>query len=46
MLKTFQKNIKENKADSLFTVNKIQTRFYDKNGKAINHDPKNFNSKS
>ncbi len=41
-LKTFQKNIKENKADSLFTVNKIQTRFYDKNGKAINHDPKNL----
>ena len=26
------------KYDSLFTVNKIQTRFYDKNTKAINHN--------
>ncbi len=25
--------------DSLFTVNKVQTRFYDKHVKAINHDP-------
>ncbi len=25
--------------DSLFTVNKIQTRFYDENVNAINHDP-------
>ena len=28
--------------DSLFTVNKIQTRFYDENVKAINHDPDNL----
>lgn len=27
-------------ADSLFTVNKIQTRFYRGDGSAINHDPK------
>ena len=29
-------------ADSLFTVNKIQTRFYDENAKPINHDPDNL----
>lgn len=28
--------------DSLFTVNKIQTRFYDKESNAINHDPNNL----
>lgn len=26
--------------DSIFSVTKIQTRFYDKHGKAINHNPK------
>ena len=29
-------------ADSLFTVNKIQTRFYTEHCKAINHDPDNL----
>jgi len=29
-------------ADSLFTVNKIQTRFYRKDGSAVNHDPDNL----
>lgn len=28
--------------DSLFTVNKIQTRFYDDQAKPINHDPNNL----
>lgn len=28
--------------DSLFSVNKIQTRLYDENMKAINHDPNNL----
>ena len=28
--------------DSLFTVNAIQTRFYNKKGKPINHNPKNL----
>lgn len=28
--------------DSLFTVNRIQTRFYDKEARAINHDPDNL----
>ncbi|MEH6559639.1 MAG: acylneuraminate cytidylyltransferase family protein [Oceanicoccus sp.] len=29
-------------ADSLFTVNRMQTRFYDKDCQAINHDPNNL----
>lgn len=29
-------------ADSLFTVNKVQTRFYRQNGSAVNHDPVNL----
>jgi CMP-N-acetylneuraminic acid synthetase len=29
-------------ADSLFTVNKIQTRFYRADGSAVNHDPNNL----
>ena len=29
-------------ADSLFTVNKIQTRFYKEDCTAVNHDPKNL----
>ncbi|MGM0695022.1 MAG: cytidylyltransferase domain-containing protein [Pseudomonadota bacterium] len=32
----------EGKADSLFTVNKIQTRFYRTDGSAVNHDPNNL----
>lgn len=38
---TFFKAEKSN-FDSLFSVNKIQTRFYDQRGIAINHDPKNL----
>jgi CMP-N-acetylneuraminic acid synthetase len=30
------------KADSLFTVDKIQTRFYRADGSAVNHDPNNL----
>jgi CMP-N-acetylneuraminic acid synthetase len=33
---------KANGADSLFTVNKFQTRFYRKDGSPINHDPDNL----
>jgi len=29
-------------ADSLFTVNRIQTRFYREDGSAVNHDPENL----
>jgi len=32
-------SLEDGSADSLFTVNKIQTRFYDVDAKAINHDP-------
>ena len=41
-LTKFITHLKANTADSLFTVNKIQTRFYKKNGMAINHDPNNL----
>ncbi len=34
----FMKKI--NEYDSLFSVNRLQTRLYDKDGRAINHDPK------
>jgi len=30
----------DSKSDSLYTVKQLQTRLYDKMGKAINHDPK------
>jgi CMP-N-acetylneuraminic acid synthetase len=30
------------KHDSLFSVNKIQTRFYREDGSAVNHDPDNL----
>lgn len=32
----------EGKADSLFSVNRIQTRFYRQDGSAVNHDPNNL----
>lgn len=31
-----------NEADSLFSVNKVQTRFYRGDGEAVNHDPDNL----
>ncbi len=34
--------IASGEADSLFTVNKIQTRFYDADAQPINHDPDNL----
>ena len=38
----FTVNCKKNNIDSLFSVNEIQTRFYRKDGTAINHDPSNL----
>lgn len=32
----------QNKCDSLFTTNKVQTRFYDQDSKPINHNPDNL----
>lgn len=39
---TYQQSLKEGRADSLFTVNKFQTRFYRADGSPINHDPNNL----
>ena len=41
-LHQFQKANLAGVSDSLFTVNKIQTRFYRANGSAVNHDPANL----
>lgn len=38
----FFSKYKDKKADSLFTVNKIQSRFYDKYSNPINHNPKDL----
>lgn len=38
-IRTFGKAVSSGSGDSLFTVNKIQTRFYREDGSAINHDP-------
>lgn len=39
-IRAFRNAVSSGTADSLFTVNKIQTRFYREDGSAINHDPK------
>ena len=36
------KAMNNSQADSLFTVNKIQTRFYQQDGTPVNHDPDNL----
>ena len=41
-LSVFQKALREGKNDSLFTVNRVQDRFYTADAKPINHDPKNL----
>ena len=41
-LKKFQIKLERNEADSLFTVDKIQTRFYREDCSAVNHDPDNL----
>jgi CMP-N-acetylneuraminic acid synthetase len=38
-LKSYWESLTAGTCDSLFTVNKFQTRFYRANGSAINHDP-------
>jgi CMP-N-acetylneuraminic acid synthetase len=38
----YKKAYLESGADSLFTVDKVQTRFYKKDATPINHDPKNL----
>lgn len=41
-LSRFRDAWKTGAADSLFTVNKIQTRFYREDGSPVNHDPDNL----
>jgi len=41
-LRLFKDKYKQGLADSLFTVNKVQTRFYRYDGSAVNHDPDNL----
>lgn len=41
-IKAFQVKQAEDKTDSLFTVDKIQTRFYREDCSAVNHDPNNL----
>jgi CMP-N-acetylneuraminic acid synthetase len=42
VLEKFKAHQERGTADSLFTVNKVQTRFYREDGAAINHDPENL----
>ena len=41
-LDTYRVGTKSQEADSLFSVNKIQTRFYYSDGRPVNHDPDNL----
>src|SRR5688572_12012425 len=41
-LMLFEKSRSKGEADSLFTVNPVQSRFYRKDGSAVNHDPNNL----
>ena len=41
-LKTFDAAVNGGTGDSLFTVNKMQSRFYREDGSAVNHDPQNL----
>jgi CMP-N-acetylneuraminic acid synthetase len=41
-LADYQQAASDGRADSLFTVNRIQTRFYRADGSAVNHDPDNL----
>jgi CMP-N-acetylneuraminic acid synthetase len=41
-LDSYTQAVKEDRADSVFTVNRFQTRFYRDDGSAINHDPENL----
>lgn len=41
-LARYKDSVAKNEADSLFTVNKIQTRFYRADASPVNHDPDNL----
>ncbi|MEM9365552.1 MAG: acylneuraminate cytidylyltransferase family protein [Planctomycetota bacterium] len=38
-IEAFRENRERGEADSLFSVSRFQSRFYDAHGKAVNHDP-------
>ena len=38
----YDEMVAKNEADSVFTVNKMQTRFYRGDGSPVNHDPNNL----
>jgi CMP-N-acetylneuraminic acid synthetase len=42
MIKAYMYGVEAGTADSLFTVNRLQTRFYTETGAPINHDPDNL----
>jgi len=42
MWNLYQSGANSGKMDSLFTVNRMQTRFYTSEGEPINHDPNNL----
>lgn len=41
-IELFRQHLAEGTADSLFTVDKVQTRFYREDCSPVNHDPKNL----
>ena len=41
-LEMYRRSVEQGSADSVFTVNKVQTRFYREDGTAVNHDPQNL----
>lgn len=41
-LESYTKALQEGRADSVFTVNKMQTRFYREDASPVNHDPNNL----
>jgi CMP-N-acetylneuraminic acid synthetase len=41
-VQAFQERLDRGEVDSLFTVNRFQTRFYRADGSAVNHDPQNL----
>lgn len=41
-IELYRKGLADGSCDSVFTVNKFQTRFYRADGSAINHDPNNL----
>ncbi|MET0497662.1 MAG: acylneuraminate cytidylyltransferase family protein [Steroidobacteraceae bacterium] len=41
-LERYREGLQAGTADSLFTVNKMQTRFYRQDGSPVNHDPANL----